>query len=252
MKQEKFIKRLIGKTKVEGALERLDMLTQEENLMAVARTFEDTHHVNVNVKATQELTQHVDTKVTVIEEVLQQVDGNVAATQELTHHVDDNMMKVQELTCDVHADVKETKGGALIFQFLDTYTDYTLFYVETGMDDLRRSSLPDITIDHCGSNLFTLFTGNQSRTELRRWLASPNPSINHNTAHDTQHDGTANWFIQGPTFDEWKTSGSLLWIRGNRMLQFPCHAFVTTNGLSGFSAGAGKSILWYVIIRLPR
>ena len=120
------MKRLMRKTEVEDALERLDMLTQEENLMTVARTFEATHHVNVNV-------QHVDTKVTVIEEV-------VKATQELTHHVDDNMMEIQELTYDVHADVeviKEvtctiddnvevTKAGALIFQFLHTHTDHLL------------------------------------------------------------------------------------------------------------------------------
>ena len=116
------MKRLIGKTEVEGALERLDMLTQQENLMTVARTFEATHDVNVNVKTTQELTQHVDTKVTVIEEVLQQVDENVTTTQELTHHVDDNMMKVQELTCDV----------------------------KTVMDDLRRSLLLDVVISRCG------------------------------------------------------------------------------------------------------
>ncbi|KAI0270079.1 hypothetical protein BGY98DRAFT_278745 [Russula aff. rugulosa BPL654] len=75
------------------------------------------------------------------------------------------------------------------------------------MDDLRR---------------------NQSRTELRQWLAPPDPSINHYTAHDTQHDGTANWFIQGRTFDGWKTNGSLLWIRGN--------------------PGSGKSILCSAII----
>src|SRR5712691_1582068 len=96
-----------------------------------------------------------------------------------------------------------------------------------------------------------MFTGNQSRAELRQWLAPPNPSINHNTAHDTQHDGTANWFIQGPTFDGWKTNASLLWIRGNRMLLLSCHSLATDNGLSTFSAGSGKSILWYVLHNYP-
>jgi hypothetical protein len=165
------MKWLIGKSEVEDALQRLDMLTQEENLMAVARTFEATQHVNVNV-------QHVDTKVTVIEEVLQQVDGDVRATQELTrhvddnmmeiqeltHHVDDNVMEIQELTYDVQADVevikegtrtidhnvKVTNAGALIFQFLHTHIDHPLLYIKTVMDDLRRSSLPDIIINRCG------------------------------------------------------------------------------------------------------
>ena len=124
------MKRLLGKAEVEDALERLDMLTQEENLMTAARTFEATHDINVNVKTTQKLTQHVDTKVTVIEEALQQV-----ATQELTRTIDDN--------------VKVTKGGALIFQLLHTHTDHPLLYVKTVMDDLRRSSLPDIIITLC-------------------------------------------------------------------------------------------------------
>jgi hypothetical protein len=39
------MKRLMGKTEVEDALQRLDMLTQEENLMTVARTFEAAHHL---------------------------------------------------------------------------------------------------------------------------------------------------------------------------------------------------------------
>jgi hypothetical protein len=47
------MKRLMGKTEVEDSLERLDMLTQEENLMAVARTFEVTRSVDDNVKVTK-------------------------------------------------------------------------------------------------------------------------------------------------------------------------------------------------------
>ncbi|KAI0278214.1 hypothetical protein BGY98DRAFT_1096891 [Russula aff. rugulosa BPL654] len=199
-KARKIYERLMGKTEVEDALERLNMLTQEENLMTVARTFEATHDVNVNVKATQELTQHVDTKVTVIEEGLQQVDGNVMVTQELTHHIDDNVMDQDHKSTTIHTDVE------VINERTRTIDD-NVKVTKDVMDDLRR---------------------NQSRSELRRWLSPPNPSVNHNTAHDTQHDGTANWFIQGPAFDGWKTNGSLLWIRGN--------------------PGSGKSILCSAII----
>ena len=56
MAQETFMKRLMGKTDVENAFQRLDTLTKEENLMAAARIFEATQHV---------------------EEVLHQVDDNV-------------------------------------------------------------------------------------------------------------------------------------------------------------------------------
>ena len=156
----------MGNTEVEDALERLDMLTQEENLMTVAKTFEATHDINVNMKATQELTRHVDTKVTVIEEVVQQVDVNVRATQgnmieiqELTHHVDDNVMEIQELAYDIREgtrtiddNVKVTKDGApiFIFPFLHTQTDRPVLYLKIVMDDLRRSSLPGIMINRCG------------------------------------------------------------------------------------------------------
>jgi hypothetical protein len=63
--------------------------------------------------------------------------------------------------------------------------------------------------------------GNQLQDKLQAWLSPPNPSINHNTACEIQHDGTATWFIHGNTFREWKENGSLLWIRGNRKLLLP-------------------------------
>jgi hypothetical protein len=92
-----------------------------------------------------------------------------------------------------------------------------------------------------------MLTGKQLRTELRTWLSPPNPSINHNTACDLQHKGTAAWFIQGNKFKEWKKNGSLLWIRGNRMFLHPCQSFMTVDVhlIFHFSAGSGKSILWY-------
>ena len=77
------MKRLMGKAEVEDALQRLEMLTKEENLMTAARTFEAAHHINVNVKA----------------------------TRELTHRVDDNMMEVKGLTHNVRAVLDEIKKG---------------------------------------------------------------------------------------------------------------------------------------------
>ena len=89
-----------------------------------------------------------------------------------------------------------------------------------------------------------MLTGNQLRGELREWLSPPNPSINHNTACDIKHEGTAMWFIQGNKFKEWKKNGSLLWIRGNRVF-LPCQLFITIKVFPLLSAGSGKSILWY-------
>ena len=86
--------------------------------------------------------------------------------------------------------------------------------------------------------------GNQSRERLQAWLSPPNPSINHNIAYKTHHRGSATWFIQGITFEEWKKNGSLLWIRGNRALNSPLSFALH---YSYFSAGCGKTVLWYVV-----
>ena len=64
-------------------------------------------------------------------------------------------------------------------------------------------------------------TGDQLREKFRTWLSHPDPSINHNTACDIQHEGTAMWFIQGNTFNDWRENSSLLWISGNRTFS-PC------------------------------
>jgi hypothetical protein len=60
-------------------------------------------------------------------------------------------------------------------------------------------------------------TGNQLRDSLLRWLSPSDPSINHNVAFKAHHNGTAHWFFQGNIFNEWKSTGSLLWIHGKRV-----------------------------------
>ena len=77
----------VGKAEVEDALQRLDLLTKEENLtMMMAINLEDTHHFD-------------DDDATIIEETLQDVRDNVRATQ--------------GDFCDLGSDVKETKLDAI-------------------------------------------------------------------------------------------------------------------------------------------
>jgi hypothetical protein len=52
---------------------------------------------------------------------------------------------------------------------------------------------------------------------IRTWLSPPDPSTNHNISREAHRPGSAAWFTQGSTFDEWKSTGSLLWIHGKRM-----------------------------------
>jgi len=56
----------------------------------------------------------------------------------------------------------------------------------------------------------------QFRKDLIRWLRPPDPSLNFNVTSSTLHEGTTLWFIEGSTFQDWKASGSLLWIHGKR------------------------------------
>ncbi|KAH8999582.1 hypothetical protein EDB86DRAFT_3242618 [Lactarius hatsudake] len=89
---------------------------------------------------------------------------------------------------------------------------------------------------------------NESRKDLRKWIAPPDPSVNYNTASDVHHEGTAAWCTKGSVLADWKTSGSLLWIHGKRTFPLPSESYLplTTPGLI---AGSGKSILSSVIIR---
>jgi hypothetical protein len=104
---EKFIKRLAGRTDVEDALERLDTLTNEENLMTVTRILEVTHNVDVNV--------------TEIKEVMRDVHGNVV---ELGQRIDDKVAVVHGDIRGISANVEQTKCGAhrpFVFQ---TFADF--------------------------------------------------------------------------------------------------------------------------------
>jgi hypothetical protein len=61
-----------------------------------------------------------------------------------------------------------------------------------------------------------ILSGHQSRETIHKWLSPPDPSTNHNIACDTHHKKSASWFFQGIIFQEWKSSGSLLWVHGKR------------------------------------
>jgi len=84
--------------------------------------------------------------------------------------------------------------------------------------------------------------------DVYTWLSPPDPSTNHNIACEAHHNGTAQWFIQGSTFSEWKALGSLLWIHGMR--SFLVHyVYLLLILISRFIAGSGKSILWYAALK---
>ena len=74
-----------------------------------------------------------------------------------------------------------------------------------------------VTLTLTPSHVFTPhLIGSQWRQDLRKWFSSPDPSTNHIILCGAQHQGTANWFFRGRIFEEWRSTGSLLWIHGKR------------------------------------
>ncbi len=76
----KFMKKLVGKTDVEDALQRLDMLTKEENLMVVARTLGVSHRIDDNISGIKEVIRGIREDVNEIKEDTRNVDDNPNVT----------------------------------------------------------------------------------------------------------------------------------------------------------------------------
>lgn len=100
---EKLMKKVVGKTEVEDALQKLDLLTKEENLtMMMARNLEDTHHF--------------DDEATIFKESFQDVHDSVRATQEDFRDVgsdvkETNLDVIKRDLRSVNDNVKATKPG---------------------------------------------------------------------------------------------------------------------------------------------
>ena len=51
-------------------------------------------------------------------------------------------------------------------------------------------------------------------TEIRRWLAAPDPSNNYEKARQLCQTGTGTWFLESKQYMRWKTHSSLIWLHG--------------------------------------
>ena len=85
----------------------------------------------------------------------------------------------------------------------------------TDIDQVKRLSPNLISADYPGS---PILSGNQLRDSVHKWLSPPDPSTNHNIACGTRHKKLASWFFEGSIFQDWKSTGSLLWVHGKRSL----------------------------------
>jgi hypothetical protein len=82
---EKFLKRFVGRTDVEDALERLDAVTKEETPMTVARNLEVTHHVDNNVEEMKGVIHDVDHNVKATRDGMQPLYNPYAHSDHYSH-----------------------------------------------------------------------------------------------------------------------------------------------------------------------
>jgi hypothetical protein len=82
------------------------------------------------------------------------------------------------------------------------------------VDQMKRLSSNLINFDY---GALPVLSENQLRESVHKWLSPTDPSTNNNIARGTHHKTTASWFFQGGIFQEWKSTGSLLWVHGKRL-----------------------------------
>jgi archaellum component FlaC len=240
---EKYLKKLIGKNDIEDALKRLDRLTQEEARMAAAQLVKVTNTIDNrvggiadNVLVVDNRVAGIDDRVAGVDERVTGVDERVAGVDERVAGVDERVTGVDDRVKDVDDKVKAVDdklvavidGAQYIFnqssKFVQLLTRLdgkeakgVIQQTADDVDQVKRLWSPNcIQAGHANS---IILTENQLRLDLRRWLSPPDPSANHNIACNTHHKGTATWFFQGRTYNEWKSTGSesLLWIHGKRV-----------------------------------
>jgi hypothetical protein len=187
------LKKLIGRTDIEDGLKRLDKLTLEESRMATAENLKATHAVDERVKGVDNRVASVDDRVASVDDRVASVDDRVASVDDRVASVDDRVAGVDDRLAAV---------------------DDRLQRAADDVDEMKRSSFLNLISAEYGS--LPDLSGNQLRKDIHKWLSPPDPSTNHNIACGTHHKKTASWFFQGSIFQEWKSTGSLLWIHGKR------------------------------------
>ena len=179
------MKKLIGNTEIEDSLEKLDKLTVEEARMASAELLEITHRVDDRVKGVEGSVRDVQGNVQVVDSRVQGVDNRVQGVDNRIQGVDNTLQGISN-------DVRD---------------------VDDKLDQVNRSlSLYHLAIVSIAQTL----TGNQLRDNLLRWLSPSDPSTNHNIASKAHHNGTAQWFLEGSIFNQWKSTDPFLWLHGKR------------------------------------
>ncbi|KAF8501749.1 hypothetical protein F5888DRAFT_1875370 [Russula emetica] len=198
---KKFMKRLIGRTGVEDALKKLDILTDEEARMAIAQNLKAMHNADERARGVANMVVAVDSRDAGVDDRVAKIDDRVAGVDSRAACIDDEVASVDDRVKMVDDKVSEVIRG--------------------GKEE--KKAMPQTTND------VDQIKRNQLRESTHKWLSPPDPSMNHNIACGTHYKKTANWFFQGRIYQEWKSTGSLLWVHGK--------------------PGSGKSVLCSTVIQ---
>jgi archaellum component FlaC len=244
------LKKLIGNTEIEDALQRLDRLTLEDAHMAAAELLRISHNVESGMIRINEGVQDVNRVVQGVGDQVEDVDTKVQEVDERVQGVRDTVEDVGEGVKDVRKGVEDVGGGVqdvrkTVQGIGDGVQDIrkTVQGVDDQVEQIDRESSPDSF--SVASQPPEFFTGNRLRERFQSWLSPLNPSINHNVACNAQHEGTSQWFFRGSIFNQWKSTDAFLWVHGKRAFLSSLSllpALTTSNPI----AGSGKSILWFV------
>jgi uncharacterized protein YoxC len=219
---------LTGNKEIEDSLERLDKLTLEEARMASAEQLKMTHNVEGKVMSVDNRVKGVEGQVQGVRGDVQDVRGDVqdvrGDVQDIRGDVQDVRVDVQDVRVDVQdvrVDVQDVRIDVqdVRVDVQDVRGDVrdvgnNVQSIDDKVDQANRS----LSFDHIHSAGSDNFTGNQLRDGLLRWLSPPDPSPNHNIACKAHHNDTTRWFFQGTIFNNWKSTGSFLWVHGKRAL----------------------------------
>ena len=98
---ERYLKKLIGNTDVEDALQKLDKLTQEEARMAAAELLKITHSIDSKVEGMDNRVKGVDGRVQDITSNIQDVGNRLQDIGDRMHDVDDKVQGVDDRVQEV-------------------------------------------------------------------------------------------------------------------------------------------------------
>jgi hypothetical protein len=162
-----------------------------------------------------------------LEDVLKRLDkltleeSRMATAENLkaTHAVDERVKGVDNRVADIDDRVAGVDERVAVVDDRLAAVDGRLQRAADDVDEMKRSSFLNLVSADYGS--LPVLSGNQLRKDIHKWLSPPDPSTNHNIACGTHHKKTASWFFQGSIFQEWKSTGSLLWIHGKRLSHPP-------------------------------